>query len=422
MPDDLELGLDLPQPFIKEFPVPNDGIFDAPCVCMAVNVRWLTPVLQALMPMTRPDFWQGDENEKTEGTRGASELIGALMAGNCGEHITGLSIDSHGKLTATYTDASGATRQESVGTFKVTEDAPPVEKMTSDNSGYICYAIHELIDFLLDRYNFYLDKCQQIRDGEITLSKGLLTLLEDLFTFGIEIPYAESSIDMAKAITDYGTNELRLAASDPTWQERIKCSLFDRIQAADGFFSEATYDEWVEEDIHFDDILIPGEMKFEDWVKDSFNFSYLSRRWSLSLGDTEVETDCELCGCEETWSQDFDFTVSDCGFSAFDGYAIYDPGYGWKDNNSGLIIYKAIDTTEIRYATCDIDTSQYFGVYFRETSGGENIASVDGTGTHVEGSLGVGKNVGWFYINGSYPPGGHITHLHLEGCGENPFI
>lgn len=65
------------------FAPPAANVFDEPKICVEINVLWISHVIGLLGMMELPGYWNADEATQYDLTQQASELLKAIVNGNC---------------------------------------------------------------------------------------------------------------------------------------------------------------------------------------------------------------------------------------------------------------------------------------------------------------------------------------------------
>jgi hypothetical protein len=135
-----------------------------------------------------------------------------------------------------------------------------------------------------------------------------------------------------------------------------------------------------------------------------------------------------------TWSHDFDFTVSDGGFTSIVGgssdAATWVPGQGWVYSvfavANAFYLKRAVASTNFGSANFDaiFTSTRTGGGYELNFSGLNSWPSLAPGSGHFSAVLGASFTEGSIYCNGCGVSAGGtvtVTHAHFEGDGTDPF-
>jgi len=211
-------------------------------------------------------------------------------------------------------------------------------------------------------------------------------------------------------------------------------------------FTEADYDQL--RCIFYCRIDSTGQMDQEAFdlaYADLIDMNAIARTWVQNVMQTfgpvgmsdagvrlEAAADCDECECE--WCVLFDFTLSDCGFTA-DTYGTWESGRGWVSTTvSGLsqamIVYKIWTATTIKsYSSTqcfDVDGSGTGAGRYVDLRNGATILS-SATGDALIGCQDIGHTGTWtadrILVNPSAAmSSGNIVmqQIVIRGVGEKP--
>lgn len=80
---DGEIAGDLFDPRLSPQPVPTVGVFDAPTVCIPINVQWIPFISGVIERLAWGEIWSGDDDDKTFAIQEIYSLVEAMLQGRC---------------------------------------------------------------------------------------------------------------------------------------------------------------------------------------------------------------------------------------------------------------------------------------------------------------------------------------------------
>jgi len=251
--------------------------------------------------------------------------------------------------------------------------------------------------------------------GNASTAASIAGLILGLFTFGVFEIFIGIALTIANGMIDAGSTALTAALPDSVF-DTLACIL----------------------DCHMDSSgrLNTGELgAVESDVDDQIGglgATILNAMLSLAgegginnLASLGTSTgDCSDCGCEPAWCYEFDFTLSDGGWSAL--YGTWVASSGWQGTTAGsgvsIIVDKAVSSTEFTHVEMDVVASGTCNISVTISGAQANNEVGVATGTYSwDGSI-TGTALELNPSSGA-AQGANVTmsRILFRGTGTNPF-
>jgi len=138
------------------------------------------------------------------------------------------------------------------------------------------------------------------------------------------VPFVEAIFGIAYSVLEYFTS----GQFDDDIEREFKCILIDEANVApDGVVT-----------FEFEDVrtLVNAKM-FESpvWIAISYFLNTFGEDALNRAGATTAVEDADCSDCSPGWCYEWDFTLTDGGWSAYSGLGEWEPGVGWKAVTTG---------------------------------------------------------------------------------------
>jgi len=214
---------------------------------------------------------------------------------------------------------------------------------------------------------------------EINDSKTLVQTVQSLLGLGflIDVPIAlglELGTLAFNLIQTLNLTDLQAGLSDSGYFGDVMCAIFLAIQA-DGMITAAN---WASVQAAIDAVTAPNAATASAVSSYVDNMSANSAMYLQQQGPI-YEGDCSGCG---TWCYEWDFTLSDGGWSHVSGRGSWVSGHGWESQllSGQQQVYIYLPTSPIGVTAWGIKYTNTGAL----TSDGVRWIWVDGSGTHID--------------------------------------
>ncbi len=469
------------RPRLKPLPAPDSGIFDAPYVCIRINMGWLTHIIGVLQVLLELDAWTGTDEQQYDAKQEIEKLL-ASMEDECGEGLPPLvtSFRFTEECVLQYSNDNGTTWSDIPGWSAFAEacfkgdpgedgadgedgapglpgqdgedgecldcgnpydDTPPPDETPSD--GLRCGVAINVAKELRVKWNESYDYLGvNVGLGIVGIVAGIIQLLT---------PTGVTQVTgVATLITSFVTLILSIEgffegnAFDDATEERYRCELYCLLDQ-DGLITPEIFASWKafiagDQANNFQAPAIAellGIVPFEYWQ---------------FVGYTSPEINaaaCEDCDCGP-WCYTFHFNATDGGFSGIAGAnpdGVYVGGSGWQAEYLAsqsivqMAIHRTFSASQVTEVTAVFDatagTNNETNFYrLRINNGGTNLhqweinPATTGTGLTLGGAFteATATEVTFAAVPGNRTgsnnnPGGSFTlkSITMRGTGDNPF-
>lgn len=321
---------------------PVEHIFDEPCICLHVNVRWAAFVGGALHILEQPELWAGSEDDKLAAIRQVGELLDS-MACTCNEPcdcslIVQISLMIAAQLELTLEELDDGT----IGSFApgypdVGWDADSGDETQAEKDrrqAALCWAVAQYIAEVLRQAAAYVGELATI----IQVLGGILAFLN---------PPAGFALSTLGLLTKTFFQAL---IEDPAAVSNVICCMYDGLTGVPVSF--ASFRESISDcgfEFGSNEAQIAGVLG--QLNTDETNYRLFVRFVAKSYGSVPEDFELSTCVCEECWEADLKCGQTEC-YEVIEGVWDCTSFDGWWENEK-IASEEAIEIT-IRFPSAYI--------------------------------------------------------------------
>ena len=315
--------------------------WDTTLYCCELEAGFISSLLGLGQILKLYRAWDGTDEEIEAIMPQVEKGLLALMGSVCCDGVASMEQTKSGYLVSI--DQDGNRTYISSTTTAAEIAAMPTEYGDDHGDDNVCAGVNLVVERLLDDVLFSLDQAQFVIDQYKTGAEALSAIINTIPLLGVPMATAfdgwEEWVTAAATLT---ISTLKIAFSDPAvkhkMRENMYCNIVNRIGnvfLADDYF-DAVGDLPL---LESQSAILSSFMRGFDIPATGDIFATVERWYYLGTLNSDNTCAAEFECDDYPWTHEFDFTLSDGGWSAFKAdsggvapYAVYESGVGWKAN------------------------------------------------------------------------------------------